>query len=407
MFSVRLASGDRPWLIVGVTATGADDKGRPGALAFHGLFVAHGEFRKAAYDPFVMAGALRGDWGPETSLEAGIIPVGSAIAVRVVDEVRNSGPYDPGDSIVRDETRRVVAALRQSRKVAIESASPIDDLARSVWAESPEWVRRRCSVATWAFSNASRFDLFATPRLDAVELDDSYRDRPSRRLSWRRRVMTRQALIAAGASVLIVFALLLGPADMRDHLEASRRKERARLSAEVASAPLLVDAATGPARSSYQGGEDPAEVESTRSALASLVSRFVEPTDAANLAKAMRRLVSLRYDGPLLGRSEREAIASGTAPGRSRALAWDALIRHFVADRPLPEDFATGPLRWQLDTLAWSFHLELERGLTTAEVPSAIGEALSPEESIRPNPLEARYPALGAYATFLRRLPVR
>jgi Raf kinase inhibitor-like YbhB/YbcL family protein len=34
------------------------------------------------------------------------------------------------------------------------------------------------------------------------------------------------------------------------------------------------------------------------------------------------------------------------------------LVRRFTDDRALPKGFARGPLRWQLDTLAWSFHLD-------------------------------------------------
>src|SRR5690349_4968389 len=50
--ALRLPSG--PWAIVGVGSTGSDDRGRPGALAFHGLFVGPREFRKVGYDPFAL-----------------------------------------------------------------------------------------------------------------------------------------------------------------------------------------------------------------------------------------------------------------------------------------------------------------------------------------------------------------
>ena len=36
LFCLRLKSG--PWIVVGVSPQGHDDRGRPGALAFHGLF---------------------------------------------------------------------------------------------------------------------------------------------------------------------------------------------------------------------------------------------------------------------------------------------------------------------------------------------------------------------------------
>src|SRR5689334_20654702 len=68
LFSLRLPSGPRA--IVGVRPQGEDDRGRPGALAFHGLFVSGREFRKVGFDPFALAGALRGDWSPGTTLNA-------------------------------------------------------------------------------------------------------------------------------------------------------------------------------------------------------------------------------------------------------------------------------------------------------------------------------------------------
>jgi len=37
LFALRMSSG--PWMIVGVGSPGSDDRGRPGALAFHALFV--------------------------------------------------------------------------------------------------------------------------------------------------------------------------------------------------------------------------------------------------------------------------------------------------------------------------------------------------------------------------------
>src|SRR5262249_4885253 len=61
-FCLRLPSG--PWAIVGVGSPGSDDRGRPGALAFHALFLAPRDYRRAGHDPFALAAALRRDWGP-------------------------------------------------------------------------------------------------------------------------------------------------------------------------------------------------------------------------------------------------------------------------------------------------------------------------------------------------------
>ena len=50
----------------------------------------------------------------------------------------------------------------------MQSAGPIDAMARAVWRALPFRVRRRASVATWAFDNANRFDLVALPKLAGV-----------------------------------------------------------------------------------------------------------------------------------------------------------------------------------------------------------------------------------------------
>src|SRR5205085_399729 len=88
----------------------------------------------------------------------------------------------------------------------------------------------------------------------------------------------------------------------------------------------------------------------------------------------------LRYRGPMLSDAELARLAS--LPDREGALAlrWHDRIGRFAVDRPLPADFAHGPLRWQLDTLAWSFHLDGDRDpaggrRSLAEIPHVLGAA--------------------------------
>src|SRR5258707_6663213 len=56
LFALRLASG--PWMIVGAGSPGSDDRGRPGALAFHALFVSPRDYRRAGCNPFALARGL-------------------------------------------------------------------------------------------------------------------------------------------------------------------------------------------------------------------------------------------------------------------------------------------------------------------------------------------------------------
>src|SRR3954451_23070602 len=60
LFSLRLGKGPRA--VVGVFPLGCDDRGRPGALAFHALLIADRDFRRAGADPFAFAGCLRDEW---------------------------------------------------------------------------------------------------------------------------------------------------------------------------------------------------------------------------------------------------------------------------------------------------------------------------------------------------------
>ena len=123
----------------------------------------------------------------------------------------------------------------------------------------------------------------------------------------------------------------------------------------------------------------------------------------------------VRYRGPWLSSAELAALANkdGTIDhDRAQALEWHARACRFAANRPLPAGFRDGPLRWQLDTLAWSFHLDLNdhedvRRRTPAEIPHALADALSVDVSLAPNRLAAQYPTLAAYREFLSRLPRR
>jgi hypothetical protein len=402
LFALRLASG--PWMIVGVSPQGRDDRGRPGALAFHALFVSPRDYRRAGCNPFGLAGALRSHWTAATrSLPPGTWRVEPPAA-----------PNEPNDS----RAARIAAALARGKRVAIESAGPIDALARQVWRALPGRVRDRASVATWAFGNRNRFDLVALPRLTGDERDASYLDStaldrdvaaeapnepkggPGRSFpTW----LSRAWPLVGGAAVLV--GVGLGLALRHDWGEASPVPSQV-----LASTPTSESDHPPPDRSAYRDDPiDPDERRRVAEALLDLADRFevaTEPDPVAVMTALARRL---RYRGPFLTVEERARLARESGRDRDLALAWDAQVRRFADDRTLPGDFARGPLRWQLETLAWSFHLDDPDAArrSSAEVPHALSEALAVDVSVQPMPLAARYPALTAYAAFLGRLPRR
>lgn len=163
LFAMSLLHG--PWMIVGVFPQGQDDQGRPGALAFHGLFVHRWSYVRGGSNPFDYRPALRGDWTAGDQ-----------------DRVLNRGSLAPpprriqagaAAGLPEDQIRAVREALTRKQKVVVLSSEPLEGLAHRVWTELPGHVRRRASVATWAFRNENGFDLIAAPRGHGLKLDGS------------------------------------------------------------------------------------------------------------------------------------------------------------------------------------------------------------------------------------------
>jgi hypothetical protein len=164
LFALRLKCGS--WMIVGVYPQGYDDQDRPGALAFHAIFVGRWAYRWIGADPFALTGALRRDWTAadrDRSLSA---------ITWTISGNRTPSPSIPGSD---DDPRlaQIVTALTQGRRVVVQSSEPIDGLARSVWHALPRSVRHGATVATWAFDNANQFDLVGLPKLAGVALNAS------------------------------------------------------------------------------------------------------------------------------------------------------------------------------------------------------------------------------------------
>jgi hypothetical protein len=450
LFALRLHRG--PWMIVGVFPQGRDDRGRPGALAFHALFVGPWSYRRAGANPFSFRPALRGDWSADD--EGSVLACGLLIP---------SG-HRPRQACHAADARRVetiVASLRRGRRVTLISPEPIDRLAREVWDALPGRLRRRASVATWSFDNASRFDLVAVPRLaglapdaDEIVLDlDPSRSRgeepegearrppvilPARR-GWKLTTAILGPLVGLLAMVSFAWwreARRPGPppAVTSGELAPSDRPgaERGRTAQQAPPRPTT-DGEPGPT---------PDDRRRLIEALLDTLDRFC-PHDEASGNPGLRRESGpewgeagrepgtlmvrlagcLRYDGASLSDAELarlgagedgDGTGAGPSPDAVMALRWHFLTRRLVGDRPLPADFLDGPTRWQLSTLAWSFHVEDDPSVVQAlaqgrpdEVVHALAQVLAVDVPVPATSLARRYPALDAYRAFLGRLPRR
>lgn len=393
-FATVLPNGG-PWLVVGVGSTGRDDRGRPGALAFHGLFVHDRELRRARAGPLVLLGALRREWGPE-----------SAALMAGTCKVETSGGPAEGDAVLADRLARALAA---GRRVAIEATEPITDLALAVARAGGDRLRRRrCAIATLTFSDANHFGLFATPQLDLLPADPALLtldrleawDEARRRSVRRARLGGLGAIVASGiAAGLWWRAPAPGPAGPPDELRPA-----------VGSA---TGTDSGPP-TAIALGSAPVDREERQHALDGLLDLAlrcgveVDPESEGDPTALMLRLAAkLRYRGPWLSEPELTRLRREGTLEAGRVLRWHEHLGHFRDDRPLPASFARGGLAWQLATLAWSFHVEPGPDVPPAEIPFSLADALAVPGPVRPGRLAARYPAVQEYARFLGRLPQR
>jgi hypothetical protein len=237
----------------------------------------------------------------------------------------------------------------------------------------------------------------------------------------RRYLLPLGALVVlAGAGIGLAVWGLAGVNDLPGPIaQPADRAHVARPLQPVAAATDMPDPAAFP---TVPHDDSPAERRRLVEVLVDLADRCgvrVVPDAASDPVALMQALDrDLRYRGPLLSDDERMRLnpAGDGAPdaGAALALRWDAAVRRFAADRPLPEPslFRAGRLRWQLAVLAWSFHVDdaasgRDPRRSATEVALDLADALTINLPVRPMRLAQRYPALDSYAAFLGRLPRR
>jgi hypothetical protein len=399
LFALRLSSRGGPWLVVLVAPQGADDRGRPGALAFHGLFVTPSELRQSLLGPFGLVGALRSEWAPGTQLHAGAWDV----------------PPLPGETLPPEQEalrEPIAAALLLGRKVALESAEPITLLARAVW-RADAAIPRKCSFATLAGSTAIPFDLVALPRL-AGDLADyvtpatlpAFVTHAEPRIYLRLRPWF-WPVIGAG--------VLLGAIWLASELREPTRPEFAPATVTVKSAPPLPPPPPAPPRPAGPAvPEGPEERAAVAEGLRDLAARYGVPLDPPG-SEPDDPAVLIRRVGDRLRYAGESCFDGAFVRGElgPEARRWkdvqSHVSQHFTSRRPWPADVHAGPLRWQLAVLAWTLDVPVPPDLQAAEIPFHLAEALRVPAAPTPVPpdLLARCPALAELSRFVADLPRR
>jgi hypothetical protein len=396
MFALPLpVPGRGPWVVVGVSGTGRDDLGRPGALAFHGLFVEPRELRRSRLGPFALLGALRDDWGADTTgLERG--------SHYVAGLPRRQPDGDP-------DAARVLRAILGGRRVAVVAREPVTDLARSVWLSGDRALRRRhCGVATLAYGPDLGFALAAYPRPalagpegSFVRLDELAEATPMPMpVSAAGRGRRMWLFVGTGLAVAVMAATAL----------VVLRSRRVGPAAEGSMPAPGTVAAVRPVVSS---GDPKEERERMAEALADMASRFAgagASGGGGDLAFVLRGLAEgLRYDGPWLSEAEQAHLRLDGRAAASRAMEWHGHMSHFAPGRSLPEGLDRMAPAEQSEALARVFDIDTDPALPAADRVFALADALAAPWPVRPLPpdLVREHPALADYARFLARLPRR
>lgn len=139
----KLPSG--PWLVCQGSAQGCDDRGRPGAWAFHGFFLSGRDYRRAGATPFAFQSLFLDQFSLGLKFKSGPIEI--------------NRQKQPDQIIFRDT---LLHWLARGRQIRLLTDNPPDlHLVESLWSQLPASARRKRSVTSWAFRPEVGFHLSA------------------------------------------------------------------------------------------------------------------------------------------------------------------------------------------------------------------------------------------------------
>ena len=158
--------------VVQVADQGADDAGRPGALAFRLLILATSDYIGFGGDPFVLADRLPPAWDLRGELPVLTVPAESPPRRTIAQVQEVFKRYQP----MQPTLLGAVQTLVDGGHVVFERSEPDTDLLRSLWTLLPINVRAETWPASFAFGNALQFDVLVTPKAQGVDFSGYVRE---------------------------------------------------------------------------------------------------------------------------------------------------------------------------------------------------------------------------------------
>lgn len=402
LFARKIPSG--PWVVALGSAQGCDDRGRPGAWAFHGLFLSGRDFRKLDYSPFALKPFLLDKFDP-----------GMRLTSETLDPVlpREQAPVFANASMIR-----WVGRGKRLRRV-----SDIDTFASTdaFWKSLSARTRRKRSMSTWAFRADNPFHWACVGSLPLTNAPDV-----AHRTLWHfepgeetippgcKTPVLQRVMAISGASVAaaaLLFFLIRAivrhdpPALVRDSgsFAAPANDEQPPVPSEL----RLADAPVGLR----------AFVSEKLTDWAERLDSFDAEGASGTSAHGERIVQAIRYVGPLLP-SDFASRADGVRPA-GIALEYAAVVRRHSSFRPWVNgdraDSIVNDPRVVLATMAWCIRdADLAQGAYEIEnVPEAkrwlerFRNLVIPDSIPADLPatgLENRFPELAEYRLHLSRL---
>jgi hypothetical protein len=151
--------------VVQAADQGADDAGRPGALAFRLLILPRRLYEDLSGDPFHIAEQFPPPWAARGELPALEWAAGPP-APRTLEATRKVLDVPQSATLLGS-----VQALLDGGRIVFERNGPDDRLLRSLWALLPTSSRAALWPATFAFGNRLGFDAVVVPRASGPDFD--------------------------------------------------------------------------------------------------------------------------------------------------------------------------------------------------------------------------------------------
>ena len=189
---------------------------RQPVLGYHLLVIPQTEYAKFLGDPFAVARLLPPPWDGHDPLPARALPA-TPLPARNVQDVQQilqrtkaaalSEDVDPDSEAYHEHTVQNaqspallggVQVLVDGGRVVFERPDPDQDLLHGLWTLLPNRTRCHLWPASFAFSNALRFDALVTPRARQEEFQDYTREEQAAEYPEGRYERRLQAAVEAG-----------------------------------------------------------------------------------------------------------------------------------------------------------------------------------------------------------------